>query len=250
MSSAQPSQPSPPAPPTTSPPPPLSPDGTINNDTADPSFDPTSLDPDIDMTIDPSPTTHLPDAQLDGPAPDPSPTANGASEDTSKPPVQKDISLKDFLEKMDDYTPIPPKENRALKPIGPNEKIPDAVTSHHFVLAGLPPSSIPPQLSRLLALATQKFIADIAADAYQYSRMRASGNASSSAASAGGAATAAVAMNNPANAAVAGAGGQSQQQQQQQGGGEGTAKGKAGAHVFGAQRAGIWGVRWVNTGLM
>ena len=41
--------------------------------------------------------------------------------------------------------------------------------------AGLPP---PPQtdarLARLLALATQKFIADIAADAYQYSRNRAS----------------------------------------------------------------------------
>ena len=41
--------------------------------------------------------------------------------------------------------------------------------------AGLPP---PPQtdqrLARLLALATQKFVADIAADAYQYSRIRAS----------------------------------------------------------------------------
>jgi transcription initiation factor TFIID subunit 10 len=41
--------------------------------------------------------------------------------------------------------------------------------------AGLPP---PPQtdqrLARLLALATQKFIADIAADSYQYSRIRAS----------------------------------------------------------------------------
>lgn len=41
--------------------------------------------------------------------------------------------------------------------------------------AGLPP---PPQtdqrLAHLLALATQKFIADIAADAYQYSRIRAS----------------------------------------------------------------------------
>ena len=41
--------------------------------------------------------------------------------------------------------------------------------------AGLPP---PPQtdarLAKLLALATQKFVADIAADAYQYSRIRAS----------------------------------------------------------------------------
>lgn len=46
--------------------------------------------------------------------------------------------------------------------------------------AGLPP---PPQtdqrLARLLALATQKFIADIAADAYQYSRIRASNSSAS-----------------------------------------------------------------------
>lgn len=56
-----------------------------------------------------------------------------------------------------------------------NGQIPDAVTSYYMTRAGLPP---PPQtdqrLARLLALATQKFIADIAADAYQYSRIRAS----------------------------------------------------------------------------
>jgi len=41
--------------------------------------------------------------------------------------------------------------------------------------AGLPPPpQTDPRLSRLLALATQKFVADIAADAYQYSRVRAS----------------------------------------------------------------------------
>jgi transcription initiation factor TFIID subunit 10 len=55
------------------------------------------------------------------------------------------------------------------------EQIPDAVTNYYMTRAGLPP---PPQtdqrLARLLALATQKFIADIAADAYQYSRIRAS----------------------------------------------------------------------------
>jgi transcription initiation factor TFIID subunit 10 len=47
------------------------------------------------------------------------------------------------------------------------------VTQYYLTTAGLPP---PPQtslqLSRLLALATQKFIADIAGDAYQYSRIR------------------------------------------------------------------------------
>ncbi|KAK4142832.1 transcription initiation factor TFIID 23-30kDa subunit-domain-containing protein [Dichotomopilus funicola] len=76
-----------------------------------------------------------------------------------KLPTRKDASLKDFLNKIDDYAPI----------------IPDAVTNYYMTRAGLPP---PPQtdqrLARLLALAAQKFIADIAADAYQYSRIRAS----------------------------------------------------------------------------
>ncbi|KAJ9648026.1 hypothetical protein H2199_001803 [Coniosporium tulheliwenetii] len=58
-------------------------------------------------------------------------------------PAKKDATLREFLGKMDDYAPI---------------------TS--------------PQLARLLALATQKFIADIAADAYQYSRIRSSNTTS------------------------------------------------------------------------
>lgn len=74
-----------------------------------------------------------------------------------KIPQKKDTSLREFLGKMDDYAPI----------------IPDAVTDYYLTLAGLPP---PPEtdrrLARLLGLATQKFIADIAADAYQYSRIR------------------------------------------------------------------------------
>ncbi|KDN65728.1 putative transcription initiation factor TFIID 23-30kDa subunit [Colletotrichum sublineola] len=61
--------------------------------------------------------------------------------------TRKDMSLREFLTKMDDYAPI----------------------------AGLPPPpQTDPRLARLLALATQKFIADISADAYQYSRIRAS----------------------------------------------------------------------------
>ncbi|KAK0120081.1 hypothetical protein ONS95_011494 [Cadophora gregata] len=76
-----------------------------------------------------------------------------------KVPTRKDASLKDFLSKMDDYAPI----------------IPDAVTNYYLTKAGLPPPpQTDPRLARLLALATQKFIADIAADAYQYSRIRSS----------------------------------------------------------------------------
>ncbi|KAL8341119.1 hypothetical protein RB601_006974 [Gaeumannomyces tritici] len=81
-----------------------------------------------------------------------------------KTATRKDIPLKDFMARMDDYAPI----------------IPDAVTNYYMTRAGLPP---PPQtdqrLARLLALATQKFVADIAADAYQYSRIRASNSAAS-----------------------------------------------------------------------
>ena len=72
-------------------------------------------------------------------------------------------------------------------------QIPDAVTAHYLTLAGLPPPSpadptgattntTPLPLARLLGLATQKFIADIAADAYQFSRIRAGGSASTTSA--------------------------------------------------------------------
>ncbi|OKL56235.1 hypothetical protein UA08_08547 [Talaromyces atroroseus] len=84
-------------------------------------------------------------------------------------PTKKESSLRDFLGKMDEYAPI----------------IPDAVTAHYLTVAGLPPpgngpNQTPPHLARLLALATQKFVADIAADAYQYSRIRASNSSSAS----------------------------------------------------------------------
>ncbi|KAI0843317.1 transcription initiation factor IID, TAF10 subunit [Hypoxylon sp. FL0890] len=65
-----------------------------------------------------------------------------------KMPTRKDISLKEFMNKMDDYAPI---------------------------VTGLPPPpTTDPRLARLIALAVQKFVADVAADAYQYSRIRAS----------------------------------------------------------------------------
>ncbi|EHK50937.1 uncharacterized protein TrAtP1_009317 [Trichoderma atroviride] len=89
----------------------------------------------------------------------PEPIAPAA--DLSKLPTRKDVSLREFLNKIDDYAPI----------------IPDAVTHYYMTKAGLPPPpQTDPRLARLLALATQKFIADVAADAYQYSRIRASSN--------------------------------------------------------------------------
>lgn len=62
-------------------------------------------------------------------------------------------------------------------------QIPDAVTAHYLTVAGLPPpgtgpNQTPPHLARLLALAAQKFISDIAADSYQFARIRASNSSS------------------------------------------------------------------------
>ncbi|KAL2108000.1 hypothetical protein VUR80DRAFT_4416 [Thermomyces stellatus] len=98
------------------------------------------------------------------PAPQAQPAQNNATPapptlPEARLPTKKDTSLREFLGKMDDYAPI----------------IPDAVTHYYMTKAGLPPPpQTDPRLARLLALATQKFIADVSADAYQYSRIRAS----------------------------------------------------------------------------
>ncbi|OAA32608.1 Transcription initiation factor TFIID, 23-30kDa subunit [Moelleriella libera RCEF 2490] len=104
-------------------------------------------------------TSGQPEHQGTPDAPNPPPAAVPNPE--SKLPAHKETSLREFLNRIDDYAPI----------------IPDAVTNYYMTKAGLPPPpQTDPRLARLLALATQKFIADIAADAYQYSRIRASSN--------------------------------------------------------------------------
>ncbi|KAE8391931.1 transcription initiation factor TFIID 23-30kDa subunit-domain-containing protein [Aspergillus alliaceus] len=137
-------------------------------------------------------------------------------------PSKKETSLREFLGKMDEYAPI----------------IPDAVTAHYLTLAGLPPpgngpNQTPPHLARLLALATQKFIADIAADSYQYARIRASN--SSSASNPMGSLNAASGLNMPTGASGAGAAGAATGAS----GGD-AGKGKANTHL-GIQRPGFGG---------
>lgn len=67
---------------------------------------------------------------------------------------RRDRSLKELLESMDEFAPI----------------IPDAVTDFYLSKAGF--HTTDQRVKRLLALATQKFVTDIATDAYQFARIR------------------------------------------------------------------------------
>ncbi|TID30722.1 hypothetical protein CANINC_000638 [Pichia inconspicua] len=92
--------------------------------------------------------------------------AEDKKEDSSTyvPPVPEltraDKTLEELLDLLDDpdFTPI----------------IPDAVTDYYLSKSGLAlgGSDEEVKIKRLLALATQKFVSDIATDAYEYSRIR------------------------------------------------------------------------------
>ncbi|KAH7095509.1 transcription initiation factor-like protein TFIID subunit 10 [Paraphoma chrysanthemicola] len=123
------------------------------------------LDPTVEEEINRD-ATQTDAMNLDGAA-EAEPTVNGVADAAqtfeARIPAKKDATLREFLGKMDEYAPI----------------IPDAVTNYYLTRAGLPPPpQTSPHLARLLALATQKFIADIAADAYQFSRIRSSNTTS------------------------------------------------------------------------
>ncbi|CDO94019.1 unnamed protein product [Kluyveromyces dobzhanskii CBS 2104] len=68
--------------------------------------------------------------------------------------TRKDKTLQEILDLMEDNPPI----------------IPDAVIDYYMTKNGFDCSDV--RVKRLLALATQKFVSDIAADAYEYSRIR------------------------------------------------------------------------------
>lgn len=106
--------------------------------------------------------------------------------------------------------------------------------------AGLPPPpQTDPRLAKLLALATQKFVADIAADAYQYSRIRASNSSAANNPMGNLGAAAGYPIPGQAPGGAAGAGGAAPAA----GGGGGSkgAAGQAGQNLLGIQRPGFGG---------
>ncbi|KAI0372811.1 transcription initiation factor IID TAF10 subunit [Pilatotrama ljubarskyi] len=69
--------------------------------------------------------------------------------------ARKDKTLAEFLLMLDDYEPL----------------IPNEVTEYYLQRVGFDCDDV--RLKRLLSLAAQKFVSDIAADAYQHARIRA-----------------------------------------------------------------------------
>ncbi|KDQ19046.1 hypothetical protein BOTBODRAFT_153952 [Botryobasidium botryosum FD-172 SS1] len=68
--------------------------------------------------------------------------------------ARKDRTLVDFMLMLDDYEPL----------------IPNEVTEYYLQRVGFECEDV--RVKRLLSLAAQKFISDIAGDAYQYARIR------------------------------------------------------------------------------
>ncbi|QBM88512.1 transcription initiation factor TFIID subunit 10 [Metschnikowia aff. pulcherrima] len=85
-------------------------------------------------------------------------TANAATGPAEIPELaKKDKTLEEMLELVaGDFAPI----------------IPDAVTDYYLAKSGFETADV--RVKRILALATQKFVSDIAQDAYEFSRIRSS----------------------------------------------------------------------------
>jgi len=95
-----------------------------------------------------------------GPSTSAGPNGPGAAPEVPAPTrradelARKDRTLADFMLMLDDYEPL----------------IPNEVTDYYLQRVGFECDDV--RLKRLLSLAAQKFVSDIAADAFQHARLR------------------------------------------------------------------------------
>ena len=82
------------------------------------------------------------------------PAARAAIGSRSEEETRRDHAMVEILRQLHGYTPL----------------IPDEVTDYYLERAGFQCEDV--RLKRLLALATEKFVSDIASDAFQYARIR------------------------------------------------------------------------------
>ena len=83
-------------------------------------------------------------------------------------PTSASPPISDFLVQLEDYTPT----------------IPDSVTAHYLASAGL--DTTDPRILRLVSLAAQKFVSDVASDALTNCKMRQSNTATTTTTKKGG----------------------------------------------------------------
>ena len=85
--------------------------------------------------------------------------------------------LSNFLLQLEDYTPTVSSSIIYVQIVNKMFQIPDAVTAHFLRNSGCDAKD--PRLIRLISIAAQKFISDIANDALQHCKMRSSNSSSS-----------------------------------------------------------------------